>query len=585
MIPGLSEAFIRQHCALQSFSRGQDYLRSGAVRSLDRRGQEVQARVEGSSYEPYLVRVAFDAGGLTEAFCTCPYDWGGWCKHIVAVLLACLRDTDQINEHPPLEALLEELDRAALIALMRDLAAHEPRLFDFIEARVARRTVSEKNADGSIPPVDAKAVRRRVHGLLHSLDGLRRSEAYWHVESVVDEVRREVDQARAFLDAGDAQNACRYLGAVTDAYVEEWTWLDDSDGFAGLFFEDLGKAWTEIALSDELPRKERKALRKQLTAWQRAVEDYGLEEAFFVATLAVEGWDDAFLQVEAEKPGYDDGVRAWYADELVEARLNVLERQERFDDYLRLAEDAGHLVAHLTMLARLGRSGEAVSLGLDHLASPEQAFALARALREAGAGEEALVVGREGLSLEGQGLEVLAPWLCDLATVQGQPEAALEAAIAAVRAAPSLPAYQRAQALAGDAWPGLRETLLAALRDAQGYGVEEAQVEIFLHEDLLDEAIAVADQHPMRYELVRRVAEAAVAERPEWVVPAARRQAEEIIEAGRAARYAYAIEWLKYVRDAYRQLDDETAWRDLIGGIQERHSRKYKLMSLIKERL
>ena len=86
--PQITEQLIRRFASGESFQRGREYFRSGAVTSLTRRGERLLAEVEGSSYEPYRVDVAFDAGGIASAQCTCPYDWGGACKHIVATLLA-----------------------------------------------------------------------------------------------------------------------------------------------------------------------------------------------------------------------------------------------------------------------------------------------------------------------------------------------------------------------------------------------------------------------------------------------------------------------------------------------------------------
>jgi len=90
-ILALTEAAIRQQATAESFRRGQGYHRRGCVVRpgppdvvlLIQRGHEIQAEVEGSQYEPYRVHVACDERGITTATCSCPYDWGGWCKHIV----------------------------------------------------------------------------------------------------------------------------------------------------------------------------------------------------------------------------------------------------------------------------------------------------------------------------------------------------------------------------------------------------------------------------------------------------------------------------------------------------------------------
>src|SRR3989442_264987 len=107
--PEITEKLIRRLASGESFQRGREYFQSGAVTNLTRRGDRLLADVEGSSYEPYRVDVTFDAGGIASAECPCPYDWGGICKHIVAVLLAYANEPDQVEERPPLDGLLAGL--------------------------------------------------------------------------------------------------------------------------------------------------------------------------------------------------------------------------------------------------------------------------------------------------------------------------------------------------------------------------------------------------------------------------------------------------------------------------------------------
>ncbi|MFQ6016281.1 MAG: SWIM zinc finger domain-containing protein, partial [Anaerolineae bacterium] len=89
--PKLTEYTVRHLATDQSFSRGEDYYHSGAVLEVLRRGDMLSAEVEGTSYEPYQVTIRLDGGGVADAECSCPYDWGGYCKHIVAVLLTYVR--------------------------------------------------------------------------------------------------------------------------------------------------------------------------------------------------------------------------------------------------------------------------------------------------------------------------------------------------------------------------------------------------------------------------------------------------------------------------------------------------------------
>jgi hypothetical protein len=62
--------------------RARGYVRR--LQDLERWGETLTAKVEGSG--AYQVEVTAGTDGIV-AHCSCPYDWGGYCKHIGAVLL------------------------------------------------------------------------------------------------------------------------------------------------------------------------------------------------------------------------------------------------------------------------------------------------------------------------------------------------------------------------------------------------------------------------------------------------------------------------------------------------------------------
>ena len=107
----LTESMIRGLATAQSFERGEAYYHSGAVLGLSKRGNTLLAHVEDSSYEPYQVTVELSEHRVMEAYCTCPYDLGGYCKHIVAALLAYVQEPGQVTERQPVTDLLADLDR------------------------------------------------------------------------------------------------------------------------------------------------------------------------------------------------------------------------------------------------------------------------------------------------------------------------------------------------------------------------------------------------------------------------------------------------------------------------------------------
>src|SRR5215210_3792709 len=112
--PEITEKLVRKLASGETLQRGREYFQRGAVVGLTRRGDRLLAQVEGSSYEPYRVDITLDAGGIASAECTCPYEWGGACKHIVAVLLAYINQPEQVEERLPLDTLLADLSSEQL---------------------------------------------------------------------------------------------------------------------------------------------------------------------------------------------------------------------------------------------------------------------------------------------------------------------------------------------------------------------------------------------------------------------------------------------------------------------------------------
>ena len=75
-----------------SYQRGQAYFRQGAVGKITPEGRTFAARVSGSSR--YRVSLEIAADGQLQFTCSCPYDYGGICKHAVALGLAVLEEFD-----------------------------------------------------------------------------------------------------------------------------------------------------------------------------------------------------------------------------------------------------------------------------------------------------------------------------------------------------------------------------------------------------------------------------------------------------------------------------------------------------------
>ena len=146
------EAYVEARTPPKVYPRGVEYAADGHVLDLIRRGDTLFAEVAGTDWEPYHVLVRLDEANadepVAEATCTCPYDWGGWCKHIVAALLEALNEPELVAARPPLAETLAGLKRDRLAAIVRALAEEHPALVDEIETLAGLPPREPRSLDG-----------------------------------------------------------------------------------------------------------------------------------------------------------------------------------------------------------------------------------------------------------------------------------------------------------------------------------------------------------------------------------------------------------------------------------------------------
>lgn len=579
------------------YARGRDYVDSGMVHQLIVRGDTLYAAVEGSQYEPYQVRIDLADGAIGDADCTCPYDWGGWCKHIVAVLLAALEEPQTIEARSDVEQLIASLDRAQLHALLLELVDEQPALADAIEGWVARQTLASTVAavriktDTTSTPIattapaslDLKMIRTQVRQALRGM-------------SQVEAAEQLLTQVQAMLAAGDSRNALTMLTALTDeymarlpdAYDEYDDYRDEYDGEGDSYeiFKAFDLVWAEAILSVALSNKEQDELAAQLDEWEEDAVEKGYDDAFTIAPLALEyGWDypplQRVMQGSMTEAGAWEGEAPFGAEELAVVRLNVLERQERREEYLNLAQAEGQFRHYVVMLAKLGRVEQTVRAAIQFMTETDDLLPVAVVLHQQGATEAAIQVARHGLQRAQREKHGLAVWLRDLYVAQGDYASAIPPAITALTEQPSLADYQRLAQWAGDGWSSVRSQVLSALRTGNNFYTNQARVDIFLSEELWDDAINVVNSD-YGSRTVITVMEQVYQHRPDWVIRKASPLAEAIINAGKAQRYDEAVTWLDHARKAYLAAGRGDEWRSYVGKIRTAHGRKYKLMGLLK---
>lgn len=607
-IANLGETDLRYHTTDKSFKRGEDYYRRGAVNDLCQRGDCLCGEVAGTEDAPYQIIIQFDAGGVTEAKCTCPYDYEGWCKHIVAVALTAIRKPKTIQQRMSLNQLLNRLNHAQTQTLVQELVAREPKLLNQIDRfvnKISSPVVQQVSIAEPRPKretsVDSQPYRYQAKQMMRNC--LQHWEEGWEENPIDTDLPDIVEQVQVFIDRGEGNDALMILTAITEACVEDWDEVSDCGEESHSLIEQLDPMWAAAVLTAELSSVEAIDLQVNLEEWQDR-----LSGEFEIAAEALrQGWDNpellAILQGESADL-WDDG-RPSYADKLTQIRLEILNLQERYPEYLNLARAEDLIEEYLVMLAQMGQIAEVMATSV-RIKDAGQALTIAKVLREQDALTEALSIAKAGLDLpdrlstsqaEQQFFTVhqsplldrhryeLADWTSELAQGLDDSATALTARIMAFKLRPSMRGYQQIKTFAGNAWQGLQPDLLQHLRLMDSWSHAEAKVQIFLDEGLIDDAISTVADSYTRANLIQVVMDAAITHKPEWVIATAIRPAEDIMNRGKAESYQEAVNWLAKARAAYRQSGRQDEWQEYRAQLVETHGRKRKLMGLINEQL
>ena len=582
----LTEKQIRERASDQSFQKGQAYYKSGAIYNPARQaspgGVALTAQCEGSSAPFYRLNVELDDGGVRSASCTCPYDWGGDCKHIVALLLMYIHEPDEFSEQKSVSELLAGLDKDALAGLIQHMVERDPDLYDALElaipaAKVAAQPTTSGNAKKRQTQVSEETYRKQINRILKQA---YRGDYYddWNEPGYIGDLQEVLETGIKFLEAGDAEGALIILRVLLEELTEEYDGDMDYNGDLACVIQDIGMPLAEAILSVELDDSAHDelqgAMQNILDNLDEMIEAED-ELELILATLE-RGWDE-LPNEETEWEKYEEEY--WMVlDKLKQARLNVLVRRGDDEAFLRLAEKSD-VKRHTIKLIELGRLDEAVKAS-EKLQNTSDAFTVAQKLREVGRLNEAIALAEKGLEMGGPYLNQLALWLALLEESQGRKDKALSAYRIAYDESPKIEIYRHIKRLSGTNWENIQ---LALIRKAgEGYS-KEVLVGIHLEESDWDAAIKVAEQDMWSFRLLEKVAEAVIPYRPDWVIRVSLNQSDQLISQTQSKLYPIAARWLERAKKAYHQKGQDAEWQAYIDNLRATYVRRPALQREIKE--
>lgn len=569
----LTEEILQSYSSPESFKRGKQLFAADAIYDTFKQGSLFSGKCEGSGAPFYQVRLRIDAGGILAASCTCPYDRGGFCKHVIALALACIHAADAFVEQETVEELLQPLDKNTLVRLIAGWIGDDLELYAQL-----RTTISDADLPSqSNPPqtqrktqISKTEYRRQIRSILQSLRGYRRSEAYWMMGGIVEQLDEIRDSAYKFLNSGDAQGALVIMTTLLDEVNKNYGELDDSDGLISGFCLNLALPMVEAILSAELGKSERRKYYNELQPIVHELKDYGIENLDAILMALNRGVAGEYLD---ELEDYDCDERI-----LNEASLNILERQNLVDEFLNLCLKTGNYQRYIFKLIHLGEIEKAVETAEKTVTQASDVLRIAEALRDSGHLPEAVRLAEKGLVLANDKAE-LGKWLGPIEEAQGRIEQAIQAYRAAFSSHPSLELYRTLEKLSGQEWTNLQPALW---QEVHASLFTREQVDILLYEKDWDAAIAAAIDY-RQDDLLEKVAAAVLPHRPDWVIQISRSRAEELIQKTQKKFYKAAVKWLEKMKKAYKTTGKDAEWQAYLIGLKNTYARRPSLQAELKK--
>lgn len=238
---------IRNLCTESSFERGIEYFKMGKVISLEEVDDKITAIVQGE-YD-YQVTIYKENNRIT-ADCTCPYDWGGYCKHIIATLIASFMNGEEkiikkSKTENKSEVILNSLSLDEIKEFLKTEFNDNPALKENFIIYFSGKSSKERNLLDYKKEINQsyREISDR-HGFIKYGINIDFFEYY--------------DLANRFEKAGNILEAVTIFQALSEVVAENMDNVDDSDGYYGDQFVSAIDDMTHCIKKAELKPDEKK---------------------------------------------------------------------------------------------------------------------------------------------------------------------------------------------------------------------------------------------------------------------------------------------------------------------------------------
>jgi uncharacterized Zn finger protein/tetratricopeptide (TPR) repeat protein len=616
----LTEADIEEQTDTASFKKGRSYYNNGMVYDTVLREGVLKARCEGSEDEAYFVEAVLAPVGnesskkILSKACSCPR--GGFCKHVVAMLLAWVHEPESFEVRQNVTTLLKAKSREELLFLLEQLIKKKPELESLLDLLLELPVPGTKTKT-THRPVDAAVVKRQVSGII-------RNAGYdWGAASkVAQDLDSLVETAVQYSEAGQWRNAQTIFTILAEEALDYFNQVQDDDGDLSGILDACASGLANyldnqpsLPLEEKLTTPERLKLLKFLYEMWKFDSEYGAFEEDLDKVIAgnvtdeerkvVEGWAR-----EEMRSGTDFSAN-WHNKKLL-GFIATLKEGGTFSDEDMLAEyfSAGLYKDYVDKLVELDRLEEAFNTAREKLTGQMDVLAVAARLVKFGGVWTAKAIEW----IEAQLKEAEKPparrqnvdysqihnadryreWLGENYLALGKLDQALNIRLKQFEAYPSTTNYTKVKEVAtlpgqpAKRWEEVQFGMLGFLEKQKNWG---GLISIYLLEKEISKVLSTLKI----YERERQpglggigffhinkleIAQAAESDYPLEAIPIYQEQIDTLIRIQGRSNYQQAAEYLKRIKKMYLKLNREADWQKYIGEIRSTNT---KLRALQEE--
>jgi uncharacterized Zn finger protein len=554
----VTEANLAKLAGDKSFARGAGYFSSGAVADLVQTRDSIRATVTGN--DDYRVMLKPEGRALAWS-CTCPLgEEGTFCKHAVAAGLAWLaREGKGGDELAGVRAHLATESRESLVEMLVEQAGNDPHLRARLESASLQRD----------PPRDMTVLKAAVNKAfaVPGFVGYYNMRAFLARAEGVEKLLCELLKVKRPADAVELAHYALRRGIA--AYKR----IDDSGGAFGENLRQLAALHLEICRA---ANPEPEALGKQLFRLQM-LDDWGFFKfEDYAPLLAKQGLARYRSLAEAQwkkVPALAPGDKRDYGDgRTVIAGIMAA-----------LARHAGDTDALVAVMAR-------------DLSHPYHFLEIAECLTKAGRHTDALAWAERGHKAFAQKPDSrLVDFLADAYHRAKRDPEAIALTWAYFTTHLRLDAYQRLERCSGraEAWKTWREKALAHIRaelrrpdrkpgpwdwSAAGHTL---LVEIFLHENDSDAALAEANCGGCTSEAWMQLAQAREEDHPSDAAAIYRRFIDATVNQANNRAYDEAAELAATIKALMHRAGQKKDFAEWLAALRVKHKAKRNFMQRI----